>query len=265
MNIATVAYLPPDHVPFASAFRENIRQFKTTYPLLLFSDQPDRSDMETITSPEKFKKQGRSWNISNYCFLKAIQMAVKHNLDWMILMEADCRVNGDDWDHKMAAEFSQFGKAVMGGTPVCWNLNRGGRALTMRIIDYASDYQKRAGVPVSFHGVHGGLIGLSQPATYQQPCLYPNGAAAIYSVELLKRAFPGYADDGLASQITAWDMYLGYQMHNFYGDEVASKVAALASVFSGYGDEILSEQERRDWLKTGRVCAVHQIKDGWKP
>lgn len=265
MNVATVAYLPPDHIPFASAFRENIRQFKTNYPVILFSDRPDRADMETIVSPEKFNRPGKKWVISNYCFLKAIQVAVKRGLDWMILLEADCRVNGDNWDQKITTEFSQFGEAVMGGTPVCWNLNRGGRTLTMRVIDYASEYQKRAGIPMALHGVHGGLTGNSQPTTYQQPCLYPNGAAAIYSVELLRRAFPNYTDDSWSTQITAWDMHLGYQMHNFYGDDVTKRVAALAAVFSGYGDEILSAQERRDWLTSGKICAVHQIKDGWKP
>lgn len=265
MNVATVAYLPPDHVPFASAFRDNIRQFKTTYQVILFSDRPDRSDMETVISPEKHNKPGKKWIISNYCFLKSIQIAVKHSLDWMILLEADCRVNGDNWDQKITTEFSQFGDAVTGGTPVCWNLNRGGRTLTMKVIDYASEYQKRSGIPMAMHGVHGSLIGNGRPDVYQQPCLYPNGAAAIYSVELLKRAFPKYADDSWASQITAWDMHLGYQLHNFYGDEVSKRVAALSTVFSGYGDEILSEHERRDWLTSGRVCAVHQIKDGWKP
>jgi hypothetical protein len=77
--------------------------------------------------------------------------------------------------------------------------------------------------------------------------------------------FPNYADDSWATQITAWDMHIGFQMHNFYGDDVPKRMAALTTVFSGYGDEILNEQERKDWMMSGRICAVHQIKDGWKP
>lgn len=264
MKIATLAYLPPSRVPFAAAFIANIREHKAEFPLLLFSDSFVGEGVEIVANPERYARGGKPWVISNYCFLKAIQVAVRHGLDWMILMEADCRINGSGWDKKMWDEFSTFNGALMGGTPVCWNLNRGSRILTMKLIAYANDYQVRAGIPMAIHGVHGGLSAARQGGHYQ-PCLYPNGAAAIYSVELLTRIFPNYGNDASCVSMTAWDMHIGYRMHNIFGDEMPDKVAAMASIFSGYGEEILAEHERREWLHSGRICAVHQIKDNWKP
>lgn len=263
-NVATLAYLPPDKVPFAAAFRKNIRQFKTAYPLFLFSDTPDDDSVQRIPNPEKFIKAGRPFVINNYCFLRALEIAVDRQLDWLILMEADCRVIGDYWDKAIFDEFSTFDDAVMGGTPVVWSLNRGGRLLTMSIIDYAADYQRRMGVPIAIHGYHGSIPSKRGPEM-ATPCLYPNGAAAVYAVGLLAKMFPNYREDSAAASITAFDMAIGFSLHQLYGDGVTKKVAAMTSVFSGYGSEILTEQERRDWISTGRVRAVHQIKDSYLP
>ncbi len=262
MKVATLAYVPPSKIPCSDAFKLNIRRFKTLYPVILYSDTPDRDDVRRIENPERYSKAGKPFAISNLCFIKALQIAVEMNLDWLIYMEADCRVNGDWWDQAITEEFSDYENAAMGGTPVCWNFNRGGRTLTLRLIEYAYQYQSRIGIPMAFHGTLGGLGRQMMPV---QPCLYPNGAAAIYSVPLLVKMFPEYQNSASAASTTAWDMHIGFMLHNFFGDDITERMAPLITVFSGYGDEILTERERATWLSNGRVVAVHQIKGDWKP
>ena len=262
MNVATLAYYPPSRIPTSEAFRQNIRRFKTKYPVILYSDTPDQDDVRRIENPERYAKAGKPFAISNFCWLKALQIAVQEKIDWLIYMEADCRVNGHEWDAHLMDEFSTFDKAACGGTPVCWHLNRGGRILTIRLIEYIAEYQSHAGIPMAMHGALGGL---GRHPMQVQPCLYPNGAAAVYNVELMLKMFPDYMNSGSASQTTAWDMHIGYMLHNYFGDQLCDMVAPLVTVFSGYGDEILTERERQDWLSTGRVIASHQHKGDWQP
>ena len=262
-KVATIVYLPPRTLPYSAAFRANIAQFEIAYPIHFLSDSADDKFAHQIAPPDKVGVNtiGRKppWTISNYCFLKSLQLAVQKNLEWMLFLEADCRVNGDKWDAAIWNEFQNFPAARMGGTPVCWSLNTGGRDLAMRIVDYAASYQKRAGIPMAIHGPHGNL-GRAGP-----PCLYPNGAAAIYNVPLLARFFPDFTTDSYATRLTAWDMHIGHCMRDTFGDGVTERIAGLTSVFSGYGDNVLTEPERKEWLHSKRIVAVHQIKDSWTP
>lgn len=251
MRVWIIAYVPPDKLPYAKAFKTNITHYKTEWPIHLFDD--------SVGDPEKYTKEGEHFRLTNWTFLQAMRIADEARCDYMIFMEADSRVGCHAWDRRIIDEFMAWPGAICGGTPVVWNFNRTSPELTKRTIRYAHHYQSKTGLPMAFHGQHGYLKG-SKVEGHHPYCLYPSGGVGIYEMDFLRRSFPNFKDEGDPGLDTAWDMQVGFKLHEFYGEDIVKKCAGLSCSFSGYMDEVLSLEERMESLQSGRFVAVHQIK-----
>lgn len=256
MNLGTVLYLPPHGRLNSDAFAANLWKFKTRYPVLVLTDDSAWLHSRVIDNPEKIGRRP-AHAINNFLWLKCLQLAGDSGLDYFIYLEADSRAGCDHWDARLFDEF--FGRYPNGidcaGSPVAWDLPNGGREFAMRIIEAASAYQKVAGVPMSFHGG-------KHPHDSSGSCYYPNGSCAIYSVAALLKLFAGFDRDiaGHARLIVPWDMEIGRRIWFNHSTNSDQHVGWLAGAYSGFGDAVVSLNERFDMLKSGRKCLIHQWK-----
>lgn len=148
VNLGVVAYLPPDF-GFTDAFLANLRMWKTTNPLYLYSNDPERFGVELrIPNPgQAVLFRNVPLAINNFVFLKGIEIAVANGLDYYLYLEEDCRVRTDWWDERLFNEFFEYGDAVMGGTPSIWNQGLCGAPAAIKAIEFSNRVVKKTGRP----------------------------------------------------------------------------------------------------------------------
>jgi hypothetical protein len=67
----------------------------------------------------------------------------------------------------------------------------------------------------------------------------------------------------LAQTIKVWDYEIGLRLWAEFKEETYHQVVNLESIYSGYGNNICSEEERIQWLEEKMVVGIHQIKSNW--
>ncbi len=97
--------------------------------------------------------------------------------------------------------------------------------------------------------------------------LYPNGSGSIYSTDLLLRLFSNFEGniEMFASHIQPWDFEIGVRIKVAYGHDLLSHVGFITKSYSTFGDCILSFEERKALLLSGKISCVHQVKNDWTP
>lgn len=254
MKISSYCYVPKPGVGHPEAFLENILAYSTAYPLVLYSEHLPYN-FRWCENPEAVKHPRAQHWISNFAFLAALRFAIADGVDYMLYLEADCRVRGDNWDVKMVEEFQCWPNAVAGGSPVCYNIASSGHAVLRRAISFASDYLGASGFGMPIYGFMSPL------------CLYPNGAGSIFKVGPIATILgkTGFETDLTKASRSkeAWDLAIGFGLWAMYGVEVFDRFAPLTRSYSGCTDSITTEPERIAMLESGQRVLVHQIKSNW--
>lgn len=255
MKCVLASYIPPPHKPGADVYYENLMQFKTTHPLRLFSDH-EPYGLRKIGNPAPYRNPKKPFVISNLIFLCALADAIDQGVDYMLYLEDDCRVMGDEWDRAMFDDYSSTPNALFGGSPFCYHPMSSGCHALKRLTEFAWSYYKWVGIPMPIIGEAGGF------------CFFPNGALAIYHIPSIAPHFGDFQKNKSQWALTheAWDMHIGRSLFAQYGVALFERFAPIKSAYSGYGNKLFIEEERKSMLLSGQIRAVHQIKDvKWQP
>lgn len=261
MNLGTVAYLPPRGKLHSEAFADNIGRFKARYPVYFITDDPSWTHSRLIDNPEKIGRRP-PWAINNFLFFKALELARDAGLEYWFYMEVDSRVYGDFWDEVIWSDFfSRYPSGITcAGSPVCWDVSSGGAHFAKAVIEIACGFSQATGLPAAFYGS-------KSPHDCSGGYIYPNGSLAVYRTSDLLRIFAGFDQDliGNSRRLTAFDLELGRRLWHNHGPDAASHVGFLAKSYSGFGECLVTYEERKKLLLSGKVVAIHQVKDGWVP
>ncbi len=268
MNPATLVYLPPDLPKFnTQSFIRNIEENPPAGKLIVFSDHDYKIDgLIKIKSPDEAMKkamvgENRKVDVPNLVWLTAIRIAKSAGLTHMLFLESDCRLFGAGWDVKLFNEFFDDLTAPMfGGSIVAYNVACDGRAAYDRYVRFVNQNRKNP-FPIPPYGWKGA-------GDRVNPCVYPNGAGTICSIAALETLFT--ADELAASVKTAraiapFDQEVGFRLWKLFGLETYNLLLHMKSQYSGFGEVMTTEMERRELLQSGTVSLVHQIKSDWLP
>lgn len=189
---------------------------------------------------------------AKFIFPQACKAALDGGFDEMMWVETDCRFRGDGWDKVLSEEHAGAGNVVASGTPVGWNMLCNGHELAMKAIEFATHYQKLTGRIFAFEG----------PSADRLKSLYPNGALAWYSAELMEECFASRIPSGWEQFGAAepFDFVVGRYIWSRFGDSSFKKVGILPSSYSGCLDHWYGLNDRLQMLSSGQIVAVHQVK-----
>ena len=270
MKLVTAGYIPPPSYVGARSFHENLTQFKTRHDLLLFSEHEWPGTVRLKMSPEApFMTQVRGkptlvkphkFAINNLLWFTALSMARDSGYTHLLYLESDCRVGCDFWDDKVFGEYFSLGHPLIcGGTCAVYNPANWSLKASQRWCELVAANFIRKNMPVATYGWKG--------ASEKHPsCVFPNGALSIVSLAWIHELFdltqPAVRH---AHNARPFDMHLGEKVWEKFEEDSYDVVGHLNSIYSGYGDVITTLDERKAMLVSGRYCAVHHIKDEWKP
>lgn len=286
-RLAAIAYVPPPRFTGAEVFLENVRKFKPSTELFLYSDH-DPYGVWPMANPEGLANiREHKWGVNNAVFIMGIRLAVRQGFTHIIYLEADCRVGCVGWDGVVFEEyFKQKFPPVAAGSLVTHSCVSGGGEFYDRFSDMIgrNRLDKNSysipiyGIPVpdSRRNEWPAMSETIIPPGYSKdpeikrykPAVYPNGALGVYDVAWMCELFhinqEGQFKEGhhLVEIVedVAWDHSLGWRLYDRFGADVFTVTAHLNSVYSRYGDRLDTEAQRLQWLREGKYCCVHQIK-----
>ena len=251
-NYATLCYVPKiDRLNYA-AFLRNIRAYKSTYPIIFYSDEPEEG-WHTINDPSPVKKSANRVGIQNLAFLEGLRIAEQHKLTRFIYLELDCRVCRDGWDADVFAEAEQYKDMFVSGTPARYNMDKATPAQSAYIKEYTDSYTDATGFKVpSFKAKLGRPLG----------CLFIMGGGACFNAAVTSELFMGYERAVMekAVKAPAFDLFIGLRACQLFKEKAVTKLPFLTSVFSTYSNQINTEKQRIEMAKSGRWSILHQIK-----
>ena len=257
-NPCVIGYVPPPDFGCSKVFLANLRKFKTTYPVLLFSDHAYEG-MIKLKAPVDLAKQHatertKPFAIANGIFYVALKIASEHGYSHMLYVESDCRVGCDNWDGVMFDEYLSLPVPTpTAGTIVCYNPCNVGLEGARRLEELIKRTEKERLIPIAMYGSRGA----NDPGGIS---LFANGALAIYSLDWMRRLFPMQRIVELAGQTFAFDFEIGLRLYEMIGLAVFDSVGLLTKSYSGYGDVYTTEEQRMEMLRSGQIVAVHQVK-----
>lgn len=239
-------------------FLSNLDQNRPHQPVEFLAHRPiPGRTIRTIPNYEKgnMTDPKSRYGAANCVFTEAAKMVEQEGFDAMLYLETDCRFQGEGWDEVLRQEFMGSGplpRCV--GSPVCWAAFTGGHKQSMALIDYAARYQKDTGRMMAFEGS-------TDTSIFS---LYPNGAIAYYSPEILSEAYlDGSRRSGLEKHSRAtepYDLHIG-RIIGARGHEYATQaVGWLRSSYSGCLDHHYTLSDRLSMLASKNVVACHQVK-----
>lgn len=265
MKIGTLAYIPPADFGFPDVFLANLRKFKTRYDLLLYSARADIPGAIKIGSPDELKSStfpnGRPnpFAVNNAVFYTGMRIALKQGYTHVIYAEADCRVGRNEWDAVIFDEYFNLGRpTIAAGSLVAYNPCTWSAESARRWNELILHNPKR-NFPVATYGWQGAS---GKPL---ETCLFPNGALGVYDTAWIAKLFDLTKTIETAKNTTAWDMHLGIKLWQRFQEMSYDLLGMLYSIYSGFGDVITCEEDRRELLTSGKCVAVHQIKSDWTP
>lgn len=229
--------------------------------MLIYSDHawPIDGLIKISGSPEILKDAKDSkgvpnkWAVNNLIWATGMRIAIKNDFTHVLYVEADCRVGCPNWDDKIFDEFFSFPRALAcAGTLVTFNPANSGPIGWRKWNDLMA-FNSRRNYPAACYGFKGAADGTGSS-------VFPNGALGVYSMAWMKELFDFSNSAQLAAEIFAWDFAIGDRLWKKMDHQAYECVAHLNSVYSSYGDVITSEADRLNLLRSGKVCAVHQVK-----
>lgn len=262
-SLGVIGYVSPPSYDHPESFLHNFRSYKRKHPTILFSDHPWLDCSTRIGNPEIAKTKQNSFALNNSLFIVAIKMATQQGWTHMMFIEQDCRFASDNWDDICWQEFLKLPepKPKLCGSVMCFNPFGSGMEGGRRFMEL-QNRNKRKGFPIPCWGTRDRKAGAAEFAT---PCVFVNGAIAIYEVQFLSDAFPMNANQiSLAKQTCAFDWFLGQKLVEKYGLDAFKYVHNLSRTFSSYGNVLSTEKDRIGWLEDGTFIAVHQVDSAYK-
>lgn len=268
MNPCIGLYLPPKGVCNSDAIVANLLAAPPKLPLLIVTDAAgdwaglnlDRCEVVPMRArPEDCVPQGTpKWPaISNLVFLTTMRVAGQRGYTHVLYIEADCRFV-DGWDTAMWEEYQSHGNPnAIAGTVVLYHVSQlphPGPALAAGLLKQ----NRKKNVPVSEYG-------RSNAKTNADPAVFPNGAIAIYPVDLISSIFGTERTVARAIAMSAYDHEIGWEMVRRHGGNIFHHVIQLDCVFSTYKEQVVSAAELREMLTSNKVVAIHPVKDDWLP
>jgi len=260
-KLAVLCYCPA-HVGESEAFLKNLDNFPPKHDLIMYSDTLEREGCIKLGgSIDVAETPKNKMSKPNLIFLVGIRIAASQGFTHVLILEPDCRVNRRHWDSVIFDEF--FAKnpmAVCGGSMVIFNPSSHNQNAARKFEKLVADNIES---PMPF-----AITGTGNLAEHRDSCVFPNGALAIYNVSWLVKTFPEIAGTPekyieRAQNMKTFDYEVGIRMWTEFKEDVYDKVVHFHSVYSGYGNILSSEDERKELLTSGKVVAVHQIKSDW--
>ena len=272
MNTASYVYIPPPNFRDTSFFVDNLKKFPPSGRMIIMSDHnykrefPDYEHTILTIPPERLDaaKMNPQCGISNALFIAAMRDAKKRGIEHVLYLESDCRMGTQGFDVTLFTEFFTFPfPLIAAGTIMAWNVFNGGTAwverwkkLVTATIDYATPVHCYGSFPFKDY------YGANRPCN---PTIFPNGAGCIVSVEWMWELFNGFKNlvaiaTGDGTEGKAWDWQIGERARLRFGADVFELFGHLKYVNSCYGDLTMSNEERLNLLKTGKVVVGHQFK-----
>lgn len=265
IKFASIVYLPPKRLYPTDSFMQNMRNFPTKHPLIMFTDEYESTGPEKIIKlsgkVEIAKDAKNKMAVNNLIFYTAMRIAASHGLTHVLLLENDCRVGAKHWDDTILQEFlSKNCDAVTGGSMVVFNPSCYNREAAQAFERFLTKTLPTRICPLS-------ITGSSNLAEKRDTALFPNGAFAIYKLDWLLKAYPEIIGQGttvqLAKSTRTWDYAVADKLWSQFKEGAYDKVVHIDSIYSGYGNIMTTEDERKQWLIDGRIVGVHQIKSDW--
>lgn len=268
IKIGSIGYVPPPHFPGAEAFLRNIRKYPARHEVVLYSDH-DYPEAIKIFNPEQIQgslkvtpardqwdRENRKWVVNNAIFITGLKIAVKNGFTHIIYLESDCRVGQLAWDQPIFNEYFSFKfPPIAAGTLVCWNPFNAGIEVARKWEELVTSTNRSRNFPIPTYGVRRE----GMPGPMGDPCIFPNGALGVYDVNWLASLFDVNNAVAFASG-TAWDFQIGMAIWQQFGIRAFEMVGHMGTMFSGYGDEVTTLEQRLQMLRDGSAAAVHQIK-----
>lgn len=274
----TVVYLPPLSFQkgLSGAFLKNLEMYPPRNPCVFYTDPGVHFDVSKITdrplihlncAPERLEaaRKNREPRIGriNALFVAGLRIARTMGFTHVLYLETDCRVGDHGWDEIIFNEyFSLPFPTICAGSVVCWNMMNSG----LEVVEHWQKFIVRnAGrpVPVLTYGTQGHWRGeKGEIKKRNDPSVFPNGALGVYDLAWLERL--GFGGENRTNIVMgpAWDFQLGDAIWKKFGVQSFEAVAHMDSQFSGYGDDLTTEDERMQMLKDRKTVAVHHIKSG---
>jgi hypothetical protein len=264
-KLLVIGYLPPTRIYPTDAFMKNMKDFPPRNEMVLFSDEYEAEGVVKLAgSVEVAKVPSNRMAVNNLIFFIALRIAASKGASHILLVENDCRVNKAGWDEIIFQEFlNKNPNAICGGSLAIFNPCSFNQKAAQKYENLIVSSAKNRPVPFS-------VTGSSNLAEFRDSCVFPNGALAIYRMDWLLKTFPqvtGSPQDYIktAQEIVTWDYEIGKRLWNEFKENTYDKVVHIDCHYSGYGNVMTTDDERRQLLESGRIVAVHQIKSDWTP
>jgi len=236
-----IGYVPKKDI---DQFRERVMGKRTAERAVWFSDEPGVAPV-TVKRFATLAGVGRPSNgYALQAFMAATELAC--NAEHFLYVESDCAVV-DGWDAAVWDEFERLGRPACAGYPVFFNAWQGDYKVSKLVVEYAHEYQQRAGLPPAFEGC------LQDPFL-----LYPNGALAVYDVKMARAAMDRFFY-GLPDNAPAFDHEFAHWLVRTFGARVFDVVGGLACVYSICNERQATKAQMLSWLESGFKVAVHKV------
>ena len=259
MKVATISYVPPKGRLNSDSFMRNLEAFDTKNQLYLYSDD-SAWGLNSIANPDIVKHPKKHFAVNNLVFLFGLNLAIDLGLDYMLYLESDVRVRGDNWDQIIFDDCFRARKTpLIYGTPVVFNISQSGFSPLRKAVGLVNEFMNVTNCPAVVHGAWPG-----SPAHF---LLFPNGALGVYHVPTMAKIFDGFRTNigKSAMEIAAWDHSVGVGMYNLFGSDCIDQFQYATACYSGYGEDMTNHDFRRQLLLNGKCVGVHQCKhdDPW--
>lgn len=254
---AILAYIPPKRMN-SESFLRNLAHYKTQNTIIYYSDCNTPLSVNTgkyieIPDPTAIKMSKNRVAIHNRIFLHGLEISQRFKLKRFIYLESDCRVGCDGWDERMLSEAEQYRDMFVAGTPAIYNSKGMPHAQEIAAQHYCLRYKSSTGL---------GVPVFESKTKRPVGCPFIMGALAVYNTDVAADLFMGFERDAFqkAQKVPAFDLHIGIRCTQLFGARAVDKLPFLTCSFSTYGSKVNSESDRVEMLRSGRFCAVHQIK-----
>lgn len=209
--------------------------------LITFTDNPAvEADIhvDEFVSPWK-----RKYEYANMAAQQAVKIAQSKGWDYFMWVEWDCYIGKDYWFDILWDELLAWPcKPMQAGTPAMASHTLIGNFEFLKQ-DYIASYLRAN--KVCLHLVSSRPFFLSINAAMG---FYETEAADNY---LVKMSVP---------PLTSFDVLFGMRMFDEYGEDVFKSTAWLPSLYSGWGKQDYTEEQRLEMVNSGLKVAMHQYK-----
>jgi len=250
------------------SFFSNLKNFPTKHELIVYSEHNWSNQWPGIyklnASVEVAKTEKNRMACHNLVFLAGLRIAAMKKFTHIMVLEIDCRMNVAGWDDIVWREFlSKNPNSISGGTLVVFNPHSYNRQAAENFETLLADSKANRLLPIPVFGTPA-----AAPGQIRESNVFPVGAFSIHRMDWLLKTFPealGTPEQyiGLAQNIKVWDYEIGTRLWAEFKENTYDHVVNLESIYSGYGNVICSEEERKQWLEEKMVVGIHQIKSDW--